>query len=329
MNRRFLRWACAALTVALTCAAQSAPAQLPRIKQGELTVDLADNARSPEILSGLQSLVHTTEPGYDAFDPEGRGSSAGLNFEHIISGHSDPDNRFTPRHGPYRLEVHRDAHSATLIRDAADSPWRISSSLRYEMEDPHYVDFEFRCRFHDLKKLGARRYAVFFFADYMNQVADVALHFRGKRSFDAPVEWIRADAPAGHPDYNGGGTYRAVDATPLVYDTDHNFKLNLWSYDWPRYAEPFYFGRAENDMTLILMFDRAQTRIDEIRFSLFKFKVREATRKPAWDFQYVVRRPEIEREYGFRGRLVWKKFRSADDCRDEYAKWRAALADSD
>ena len=29
-------------------------------------------------------------------------------------------------------------------------------------------------------------------------------------------------------------------------------------------------------------------------------------------------------EYGFRGRLVWKKFVSAEDCVNEYEQWFAA-----
>jgi hypothetical protein len=37
-------------------------------------------------------------------------------------------------------------------------------------------------------------------------------------------------------------TYRSASASALEYDTDHNFKLNLWSYDYPRFAKPFYYG---------------------------------------------------------------------------------------
>ena len=95
---------------------------------------------------------------------------------------------------------------------------------------------------------------------------------------------------------------------------------------WPRFTKPFYFGRAANDMTLILMFDRTHSAKDEIRFSLFKFKVQKERRKPAWDFQYVIRDVEEGREYGYRGRLVWKKFVSQDDCLREYKSWAATLS---
>ncbi len=78
-------------------------------------------------------------------------------------------------------------------------------------------------------------------------------------------------------------------------------------------------------MVLILMFDKAFTLTDQIRFSLFKFKVPRHPR-PAWDFQYVVHKVEKDREYGFKGRLVWKRFISAQDCLEEYEKWQSRTA---
>ncbi len=74
------------------------------------------------------------------------------------------------------------------------------------------------------------------------------------------------------------------------------------------------------------MFDRAYSERDEIRFSLFKFKVRKNHLRPAWDFQYVIHQVEENATYGFRGRLVWKKFLSLENCLEEYNNW--ALQDS-
>ena len=164
-----------------------------------------------------------------------------------------------------------------------------------------------------------------FFAHYMNDVSDVAIHFRGVPAAGAAEQWLRADAPPGQPDHNHGGTYRSAAAQALQYDTNHNFKLNLWSYEYPRFTQPFYYGLAANGMTLILMFDRMYRAEDEIRFSLFKFKVPRRPR-PAWDFQYVIHNVEADRAYGFKGRLIWKKFISPEDCQEEYRRWRATLA---
>lgn len=297
-----------------------------RIDRGELAATFRDNSESPQVLSGLDSLFHRTQaPDFDAFDPTARGASAGLNFEHIISGHETPRNKFTPRQGPFMLHQLADGRSVRLVRQADDCPWRVASTLEYTVTEPHYIDFTFRCTPQDATMFGRRGYAIFFFANYMNDVDDVSLHFRGHRAPGSAEEWIAADAPQGHADWNSGGNYRALAAEDLAYDDDVTFRLNTWSYDWPRIAQPFYFGRAAHGMTLILMFDRLYSDRDQIRFSLYKFKLPKHPR-PAWDFQYVVNRVETGQEYGFRGRLVWKQFVSADDCRAEYERWAAAIA---
>ena len=122
-------------------------------------------------------------------------------------------------------------------------------------------------------------------------------------------------------------TYRSLPASDLQYDKNHNFKINLWSYEFPRFTQPFYYGQAAHGMVLILMFDRMHSEQDEIRFSLFKFKLARRPR-PAWDFQYVIHSVEEGRPYGFKGWLIWKKFISPEDCQEEYRRWQAALKTS-
>ena len=46
--------------------------------------------------------------------------------------------------------------------------------------------------------------------------------------------------------------------------------------------------------------------------------------RPARDFQYIIHDVEDHHEYGFRG-LVWKKWVSAEDCLEEYSRWKASL----
>lgn len=292
-----------------------------RVRRGELSALFRDNARSPAMLSGVDSLFHLTDaPGFDAFDPHALDASAGLNFEHIISGHRDPSNAFAPRHGPYALRPRPDGRSVELVRRAEDDPWGMASVLRYTVREPHYLDVDFRCHARDARRFGPRGYAVLFFASYMNDVADIGLHFLGVDAPGGEEHWIRADAPEGHPHWRSGGTYRHADAPPLGYDDEHDFTLNLWSYDAPRYTRPLYYGLAGKGMVYLVMFDRAYTPDDEVRFSLFKFKVPVAPR-PAWDWQYVIHRVEPGREYGFRARVVWKRFVSPEDCLDEYRRW--------
>ena len=299
------------------------PVQTLTIERGNLKVLLRDNALSPGLLSGVDSLFNQKDaPDFDAFDPDDRGASAGLNFEHIICGHSNAFNAFAPRHGSYSLFKLADGRAARLVRKAEDDPWALSSTFTYSLSDTGAIDFEFESRAHNPALFGRRGYAVLFFADYMNDVMEPSIHFRGVPSAGADEQWVSADAPPGHADYNQGGTYRSLAAQTLEYDTNHNFKLNLWSYDYPRISQPFYYGRAAHGMALLLMFDKMHSAEDEIRFSLFKFKLPRRPR-PAWDFQYVIHQVEAGHTYGFKGRLIWKKFISPEDCLAEYRRWRA------
>lgn len=297
------------------------PVEKVHIQHGELSILFRDNSQSPAVLSGIDSMFNIKHaPDFDAYDPDARGASAGLNFEHIISGQRNPNNKFTPRHGQYTLYAMADGKSVMLVRRAEDSPWSVASTLKYTVVEPHYVDFEFRCTPRDASLFGRHGYALFFFANYMNDVEDPALHFRGRETANASQRWISATAPQGHPDWNQGGNYGSLPADDLKYDDDVQFRLNTWTYDWPRISQPFYFGRASHGMTLMLMFDRLYSERDQIRFSLYKFKLPRRPR-PAWDFQYVINRVTSGEQYGFRGRLVWKKFVSPEDCQIEYDKW--------
>lgn len=298
------------------------------IERGELSVLFRDNSKSPKpLLSGVDSLFNIRHAGdFDAFDPEGVGSSAGLNFEHIISGHESPHNSFTPRHGRYTLYALSDGRSVVLERLQEDEPWAVFSTMTYTVTEPYYIDMEFQCTPRDAARFGKRNYAVLFWANYMNEVRDVALHFRGIDAVGGKEKWIAADAPKGqHPHWNGGGTYRHADAPALEYDEDLRFNLNTWSYEYPRFTRPFYYGLADRGMCYILMFDRTYTERDQIRFSLFKFKVQPGHLRPAWDFQYVINKVEQGRIYGYKARAVWKKFVSEADCLREYERWAATL----
>jgi hypothetical protein len=73
----------------------------------------------PGVLGGVDSHFNEKDaPGFDAFDPDTRGASAGLNFEHIISGHRNQNNKFAPRMGKFELSALADGKSARLVRAA-------------------------------------------------------------------------------------------------------------------------------------------------------------------------------------------------------------------
>jgi len=87
------------------------------IANGNLSVLFRDNFASPQVLSGIQSLFNKkVGADFDAYDPDSKGASAGMNFEHIISGHRSQLNKFTPRRGRYDLFNLSDSNSVVLVR---------------------------------------------------------------------------------------------------------------------------------------------------------------------------------------------------------------------
>ncbi|MBQ17211.1 MAG: hypothetical protein CMJ65_08800 [Planctomycetaceae bacterium] len=282
------------------------PVDVMEIESGRLVFMICDNSRSVSVLNGLQSLVHRDgEDRFEAF-------KAGLNLEHLYSGHRDDHNRFCPRRYPFLVCRDTEGPSFFLIRVASQSPWSVDHVTRLTPAPPHAIDIEFRCRFHDVARFGTLGYAGFFWANYMHQLQDVGIHFRGVDNANGEEQWIRANSMGGWET----GTYLAAGASPLTFDSDHNMKSNLRSFDYPRFTQPFLFCRAANNMVLILMFDRLQSEHDEIRFSQFA---------PAVDFQYVIHGLKSEKRYGFRARLVWKPWVTADDCLREFRSWQSAL----
>ena len=291
------------------------------MKAGDLRVAAWDNSYSPNRLSGVRSLLNLRDaPEYDAF-------RVALNFEHVISGHHRPANDFSPRHGPYRLKE-IDETTVEWIRRSEDSPWKLDSSMGMTLAPPNAIDFRFRCTPRDASLFGEHGYAVLFWANYMNPLTDIAINFRGVTGPDAEPGWVSVDAPRTDFLHRNGGVYRSRDSKRLPFDDEHKSPWNVTSYEYPRFTRPFYFARADHGMVLIMMFDRMLTARDEIRFAMYRFQVKAESRRPAWDFQYVIRRVEADRGYGFRGRLVWKKFISAEDCEAEYERWQLGLDQS-
>src|ERR1017187_10254933 len=83
---------------------EAPPVATLKLERGDLSVLIRDNSRSPDYLSCIGALINTKDAAdFDAFDPDTIGASSGLNFEHITSGHANPNNRFSPRHGKYLL----------------------------------------------------------------------------------------------------------------------------------------------------------------------------------------------------------------------------------
>ena len=88
-----------------------------------------------------------------------------------------------------------------------------------------------------------------------------------------------------------------------------------------RYDEPLFYGLfGKNEC--ILMFDRSDgVRLTHSPSGGGLNSVRQTT-NPAWDFQYIVPRYEVNKEYTFRARLVYRERCSREEVLREWEAWR-------
>ena len=91
-----------------------------------------------------------------------------------------------------------------------------------------------------------------------------------------------------------------------------------------RYDEPFYYGLFRNHIA-ILMFDRTEG----IRFTHSPsgggLNKEQQTTNPAWDFQYLLPKYEVNKEYTFRCRLVYRERCGRAEVLKEVENWRKGL----
>jgi hypothetical protein len=91
-----------------------------------------------------------------------------------------------------------------------------------------------------------------------------------------------------------------------------------------RWDRPFFYGLFRNHM-LILMFENSP------RFRLTHSpsgggaNSAQQTTNPAWDFQYIIPQYEVNREYQFRARLVYRPRGPRSAILQEVDNWLASL----
>ena len=298
------------------------------LESGALRGRLRDNlANAGRAGGGLNPLYYGEYLGKSIY----REDSVGLNFEHIFNG-TDADaeiSMFTPRKDPCTLVRHSE-RSATLHWPAEDSAWGVDCSMRYTFESPGVVDLE--CSLTPTREHFPLGYAAFMWASYMNRTRDRKIHFWG---MDGEREgWVSFGENTAEGFETGTISYAGVDDLP--YEADSN-SLNIVEHPTKKFSLPFYYGLVDGDGALategdtlayIMMFDRCAP----IRFAMWNFIADAAGRpdphSPAWDWQFVVRKPEQGKTYGYRARVVIKPFTSPEDIREAYKAWAGQVSGS-
>src|SRR5262249_9693490 len=92
-----------------------------------------------------------------------------------------------------------------------------------------------------------------------------------------------------------------------------------------RFDEPFFYGLFR-DHVFVLMFAAP----DGIRFSHHPagggMTVKRQTTNPAWDWQFIIPKYEVNRAYGFRARVAYRPRCDRGEILREVAAWRKTVA---
>jgi hypothetical protein len=255
----------------------------------------------------LWSLTHRTEPA-NLFVP----TVAGLNFEHIFDGDridKDKTSRvfFEPRHAAMRFR--RISDTEAELHQPPTPTFHLESWTRFVLSAPHYVDMNFRCR--PTQHAFAHGYIGLFWASYINAPEDKSMYFRQGGT------WQQLCTQR----HNDESTVRHRDDKIELRFSERYPRALYRNLSPLRYDEPFYYGLFRNH-TVILMFDRTEG----IRFTHSPSggggNQELQTTNPAWDFQYIVPKYEVKKEYGFRARLACRPHCSRADILREVNNWR-------
>jgi hypothetical protein len=193
--------------------------------------------------------------------------------------------------------------------------FQLESWTRLRLVEPHYIDFEYRCKPHQHAfRFG---YIGLFWASYIHGPEDKSMYFRGAVAGASP-SWVQLCTQR-HNDQST--VVHSSDRFELQFDPEYRDCLykNLSPF---RYDLPLFYGVFDRH-TFLVMFDRTEN----IRFTHSPsgggFTPSLQTTNPAWDFQYIIPRYEVNQEYGFRARAVYRERCSRGDILAEYARWRS------
>jgi hypothetical protein len=242
---------------------------------------------------------------------------AGLNHEHIFDGATNGRQEifFEPRYAPMTFD--RIGPNEAELHQPPTPTFFLESWTRFRLAEPHYIDFEFRC----IPRQHAYRfgYIGLFWATYINAPDDKSMYFRGSLGQGTP-SWMQLCTQR-HDDESS--VPHGSDKLELKFDPAYRDCL-FKNISPMRFDLPFYYGLFDEHVWII-MFDRSEF----VRFTHSPsgggFNADRQTTNPAWDFQFIIPEYEVNREYRFKLRAVFRKRCPREDILEEYERWRRQL----
>lgn len=246
-------------------------------------------------------------------------TEVGFNFEHIYNGTLADEwrNRFSPRIDTCELQVHSET-SASLQWQASDSSWPINCSVTYTLAGQGAIDIDVATSFErtDCFPLG---YAGLMWASYVDCKTKRSIWFFGEED-QYDIGWMELGRDWDHAEMTVA-PYAGTETLPYEKGI---VRVNAEENPHYKFFLPLYFAYFDGDgsqettddrMAYAVMFNKAEP----IRLQNCTFHVERT--KTALDWQYVVRTPEVGKEYGYRARILYRPATSREDIVAEYVKW--------
>jgi hypothetical protein len=277
---------------------------------GDITAIIGDNESKDEHragYNGLWSLTHKKE-ATNLFVP----TVAGLNLEHIFDGETlDPKGEtkifFEPRNAP--MEFKKVSATEAELHQPPTPTFFLESWTRFKLVEPHYIDFAFRCR--PTQHVFKRGYIGLFWANYINAPEDKSMYLRGKNM------WLQHYTPA-HDVLST--VLHEKDDLDLTFAREHRNCLYM-NLSPLKYELPFFYGQFR-EMTMMVMFDRTEGIRLTHSPSGGGFNAMQQTTNTAWDFQFIIPKYDVNEDFGFKGRLVYRPKCSREEVMKEYESWK-------
>lgn len=279
-------------------------------RAGDITAVIGDNSEHEQHragYNGLWSLTHRQEPA-NLFVP----AVAGLNFEHIFDGdRADTGNNrtifFEPRNA--RMNFRRISATEAELHQPATPTYHLESWTRFMLVAPHYVDMHFR--FRATQHAFRHGYIGLFWASYIHGPEDKSMYFRLGRHWQQLCSQTHNDESTARHE---------ADKVELRFSKGQPEALYR-NFSPLRFDEPLFYGLYRNHVAVFL-FDG----VEGFRFTHSPsgggMNKEGQTTNPAWDFQYILPKYEVNTDYGFRMRLAYRPRCSRADILREAAAWR-------
>ena len=284
-------------------------------KVGDLTAVIGDNAAQEQHragYNGVWSLTHKANAARSLFVP----GIAGLNYEHIVNGEEPPDAKvfFEPRNAPMTFMQRSDSEGE--LHQPPTPTFHVESWTRFRLVAPHYLDMSFRCVAH--QHVFPRGYLSLFWASYINAPLDKSMYFLGALEGQPQPMWSQLCSQF----HNRDSTVRhREDKLELTFAPGRETLYK--SLSTFRFDTPLFYGHCD-DLLWLVMFDRSEGIRLTHSPSGGGANAAQKTTNPAWDFQFLVPKPEVMKEYGFKVRTVLRPRCSREEVLADYRNWNAA-----